>query len=883
MRSLFPVSIFPALLALLVWLLPIAAVRAADPGAYNQPVLHPAIPLLDEAGRHVLLSGQPYSPKMSCGNGNGSGCHDYGKIAKGYHFQQGRDEAGDDFGQKRGLPQLVSPGYFGGYTCMGMNNAPWAAKKANASAAEFADLGAADAMKECGQCHAGGGWGETDRNGVRYDQKPATEITALDGDYFAWDGAAMPTRWDWQRSGVREVDCLHCHADFSNLTKPAASNLGATNGSDGSATALAHYRKLKEEKLIPSGEFRYAASAVLEFLNLRPDLPEGLSLLSFGREVLPGSVKPEYRLARGADGKPVLNWNVGGFGGDLKAHIPMTRFPGSDNCMTCHETGNARRGFYGFGEDARQTRDAFGVAVTDFRDDVHKGVTWTEDNGEARVIDNCNACHAQEYYKPAYSNVNLDAEHQFPKGRGDNDVRNDLDDLPKVKSCEHCHDTAAKPALPSGQKNALQAHLVLWQSRGDMAGYTADTLTRITQSHLDAVACQTCHINHLAKPDGTPLDIHFRYRRGEDGKPKIFPYYPAYRYYAADKTSGRVLNRWETNDALGGGSAEPQDYQGYKALQQALNQMLATKGYTRPEVRFVLTESNDYVISHNTRPSPQAAQCADCHARQQDGSFSALLSADGLLASDRLYQVAKLPDRRLVDEGVFELGMPQYRVDGAGRVTARLADILYASRLEPSMTILKAETARAVAGGFKQVAADTGAGYLGLSGDAATQAMASLNSGEWLLFNTQTGHESVRGYGLILNSGLFNKSLLQDARVEVESREVQPAERKRIKKLLVGAPGTDTYALTVQDAARNPVKAFEGGPALVKLPYPGKATSTRKLRLVYSDGGQRWRKLPRKDLVAFQPATDSAAGYVVARIAKPYARIALTGPARKAR
>ena len=129
----------------------------AAPNAMDLPVLHPAIPLLDEAGNHVLDSGKPYSPRMSCGN---AGCHDYESITHAYHFEMGRDEASDDFGAKRGLPQLVSPGYFGGYACMGGSNPEVLAKKVNASADDFADKGGAGLVARCISCHSGGGWME---------------------------------------------------------------------------------------------------------------------------------------------------------------------------------------------------------------------------------------------------------------------------------------------------------------------------------------------------------------------------------------------------------------------------------------------------------------------------------------------------------------------------------------------------------------------------------------------------------------------------------------------------------------------------------------------------------------------------------------------------
>ena len=49
---------------------------------------------------------QPYSPRQTCG-----ACHDYDKITKGYHFQQGWDRIKDDFNQKK--PWVLSDGMMG--------------------------------------------------------------------------------------------------------------------------------------------------------------------------------------------------------------------------------------------------------------------------------------------------------------------------------------------------------------------------------------------------------------------------------------------------------------------------------------------------------------------------------------------------------------------------------------------------------------------------------------------------------------------------------------------------------------------------------------------------------------------------------------------------
>jgi hypothetical protein len=52
----------------------------------------------------------PYSPKQTCGL---AGCHDYEKITRGYHFQQGKDEKANE--ELKNLYQWVlSPGQYGG-------------------------------------------------------------------------------------------------------------------------------------------------------------------------------------------------------------------------------------------------------------------------------------------------------------------------------------------------------------------------------------------------------------------------------------------------------------------------------------------------------------------------------------------------------------------------------------------------------------------------------------------------------------------------------------------------------------------------------------------------------------------------------------------------
>jgi hypothetical protein len=527
------------------------------------PVLHPAIPILDEQGVHVLDSGKAFSSRTTCGTG---GCHDYDAITSAFHFDMGRSEARDDFGIDNGVSTLVSPGYFGGYNCMGSSNPDTLANKINASEADFKDKGAAGWVQRCVGCHTGGGWMEKDRNGKRYDKTDPSTVAFLDGDYFnrGTDENNQPTtvdivsQWDWKKSGVVEADCFLCHADTTAMIKidPQLTTLDPDTGEDTASDAISHAKELRRTMLVREGFFNYAGTGILEFINLNNsgDPANDKTLLTFSRDTdspdaIHMSTTPNYALNFDANDKPILKWNADAFV-EGKVEIPMLRFPENENCMGCHRTSNSRRGFYGFGDDAIATFDDDGLLVEDYKDDVHKGLTWTE-NGEERLIENCNSCHSRNYYKALANtnNVDLDANHNFLKGNSDMDLRNDLDYNPNTLSCVYCHDTAEEPAIPSGQDSMLNAHLEIWKANGDMAGYTADSLSSITQTHLDVVTCQACHItDKVARNRSMP--IMYRYRQEEDGKLKIIPYAQKDRYYWKDKNTNTILNQTERNSVF---------------------------------------------------------------------------------------------------------------------------------------------------------------------------------------------------------------------------------------------------------------------------------------------------------------------------------------------
>jgi hypothetical protein len=873
---------------------------------YDKPYLHPAIPLLDEAGDHVLNSGKAYSSKASCGS---AGCHDYESVTKAFHFQMGRDEASDDYGAKHGVPQLVSPGYFGGYNCMGGSNPDILAKKNNSSENEFMDHGSAGLVKRCSSCHMGGGWMETDREGIRYDEKSVATIKALDGDYYTRissadlghgeTGATTVERWDWKQSGVVEADCMICHANLSALKKFPASGVGSDTDA-GADTSLTFWKTLRSTKLIGGDFFREANTAFWEFYNIDPDNAAGKQLVSFDRTVIEGKEgkKDGYNLNLTAAGKPNMKWNAASFDANKKVVIPMLRFPGNDNCMACHLTSNSRRGFYGFGDSSIMTLDGDGVVEEDYQDDVHKGKTWTADNGEVRQIENCNTCHSKNYLNPSYANMDLSVNHNFLKGNSDMDVRNDLDYDNNARSCEYCHDTSANPVIPSGHDSMQSAHKELWKANGDMTGYSSSSLDRITKTHLDVISCQACHITDK-KSRGRTLQIMYRYRQAEDGKSKIIPYNPRIRYYWKDKNSNRVLSREEsvsvfstktddngklygvitdpvshevlaivtaTSGRHGVSYGSPKNYEDFVQLKTAYDKLMESKGYSNSNMQQIWIESNEYIMSHNVRSATDSVQCAECHAKKQSGAFSSLISPDSIFGASSVKTVAQVPDKRLVDDGYIVLGLDYFKVDEQGVVTENVEDILYSTKVNPFMSILKASSATVNNGQFKSTTLSSALAEINASNALIEATISSgMSSDKVFLYNSHQGDAALKNSALIVFSYGSVDLLFPTYRTQAEVYKNITAEVKALcNEVLPGADAVSSiYRFKVLDKNNQTVTSFSEK-IYVKIPYSGTASSTDKVAILYlADGSTTIKQLDNSNILSVQPQSELSDGYII--------------------
>ncbi|OQK18239.1 hypothetical protein AU255_10515 [Methyloprofundus sedimenti] len=875
--------------------------------AFDKPVNHPPIPLLDEQGNHVLESNNPYSPKKSCA---GSGCHDYEALTHAFHFQQGRDEASDTYGATRGLPHLVSPGYYGGYNCMGGDTPTVLAKKTNSNPLDFADYGSAHQVKNCMSCHVGGGWAERDRDGIRYDEKKIEDIALNDGDYYEREvdsvtGEQTLVLWDWKKSGVGEADCMFCHVDISNLKIPEDSGL----------TTLIPSPRTARSQFASKGFFRQAASGLMELVVDK----DGKNLVTVARSMQGG----EHAAHGGGaatmqptldeKGMPIFNWHADAFDENGRTTIPMLRFPANENCMDCHLTSNSRRGFYGFGDAAAATlteagQDAAdGTLVDDYQDDVHKGKSYTDDNGQTRDIENCNSCHAKQYFKSPLANVDLDANHDFPKGNSDNDVRNDLDYAPNAKSCEACHINSKNAVVPSGHDTLLDAHRELWKASGDMAGYSKESLTKITKTHFDVVSCQACHINNK-KSRGTPIQLMYRYRIAANGKSTMVPYNPRVRSYWQDKVSKRILAKYEllvvkeiledaegnpygniknviTGESLGtlpvklvaghGGGAPsptvlpPETYEQYVALKKAYDALLTQKGYKNPDTAEVLSESNEYIISHNTRPSPDSVQCEECHERKQSGAFSALISPKGILGEANSQVIRTIPDPRLVEEGLYKLDLSYMKLQANGDITENVSDVLFETKIDPFMSRLKNSSASEIIGEFKKFNTDSLLHALGpeLGGLMAPD----LPSTDTFVFQVNKGNFNLRNMAAAIDGNTVNNILFPTYRGALGLiNGAEDAAQGILDARSYGKLRSNVYFFDIRDSSKKHVDSYNGVPMFIKVAYKGTKTNLSDINVIMANWAlNSVYKALESDLLMIVPASDDEEGYVIFKTTEP--------------
>jgi thiosulfate reductase cytochrome b subunit len=172
--------------------------RTAD--AQESP-LHPTFALLDENGESVLETGLPVSTMQTCGS-----CHDADFITQhSYHTDVGLSTftaVGDAY-----RPWDTGLGLFGKWD-------PLTYRYLSPAGDERIDLTIPEWIAVFGARHAGGGPAEYGPDGQKLTV-PDAEANPLE-DSIVDPQTGDLVAWDWQKSGVVEMNCFLCHFPTPN-------------------------------------------------------------------------------------------------------------------------------------------------------------------------------------------------------------------------------------------------------------------------------------------------------------------------------------------------------------------------------------------------------------------------------------------------------------------------------------------------------------------------------------------------------------------------------------------------------------------------------------------------------------------------------------------
>jgi thiosulfate reductase cytochrome b subunit len=156
--------------------------------------MHPTFPLLDAAGESVLDSGAPISTMETCG-----ACHDTEFIAEhSFHVDAGLST----FGSSENLAHSwdSSPGLFGRWS-------PLTYRQLTVGGEETrVDMTTPEWIQVFGARHVGGGPAMTSPSGEPLDGASDSFASSI---VDPATGELVP--WDWQESGVVEMNCFLCH------------------------------------------------------------------------------------------------------------------------------------------------------------------------------------------------------------------------------------------------------------------------------------------------------------------------------------------------------------------------------------------------------------------------------------------------------------------------------------------------------------------------------------------------------------------------------------------------------------------------------------------------------------------------------------------------
>lgn len=194
--------------------------ETAVPTTLPQPQYHPSFTILDENGVNVLESDAPLSTLTTCGQ-----CHDTAFIERhSFHADLGLKEMTAAGATLTERPWDTSAGVFGKWNSLTY-------RYLSPAEDDYYDLTTPEWVQWFGNRHVGGGPAMYSRSGDLLTQIPYRpgdiETNIVDPD------TGELVAWDWQKSGVVEMNCFLCHTpDPNNEARIAALQAGDFRGAN---------------------------------------------------------------------------------------------------------------------------------------------------------------------------------------------------------------------------------------------------------------------------------------------------------------------------------------------------------------------------------------------------------------------------------------------------------------------------------------------------------------------------------------------------------------------------------------------------------------------------------------------------------------------------
>lgn len=169
----------------------------------QEPSLHPTFPFLDEYDSNVLVSGNPVSTMKTCGK-----CHDTDYIeSHSYHASVGLNQFTEAGNVPNGRPWDQSSGFFGKWN-------PLTYRYLTPKGEERLDLGTPGWIQEMGFRHVGGGPAMRTPEGQYLPSVTPSKNDSTTQYMSPTSGEQTP--WNWEKSGVVEMNCFLCHIPEPN-------------------------------------------------------------------------------------------------------------------------------------------------------------------------------------------------------------------------------------------------------------------------------------------------------------------------------------------------------------------------------------------------------------------------------------------------------------------------------------------------------------------------------------------------------------------------------------------------------------------------------------------------------------------------------------------